>query len=41
MTTAQPQLQTPTGLPRDALGYVADALNTVLADSFALFMQIR
>jgi len=41
MTTTQPQLQTPTGLPRDALGNVADALNTLLADSFALFMKTK
>jgi starvation-inducible DNA-binding protein len=40
MTATQPQPQTPTGLPRDALG-CADALNTVLADSFALFMKTK
>jgi hypothetical protein len=28
-------------LPRDALGYIADAPNTVLADSFVLFMKTK
>ena len=41
MTATQPQLRTPTDLPSDALGNVADALNAVLADSFALFLKTK
>jgi len=32
MTTTQPQLKTPTDLPRSALGNVADVLDAVRAD---------
>jgi starvation-inducible DNA-binding protein len=39
MTTTQ--LRAPTDLPSDALGNVADALNAVLADSFALFLKTK
>ena len=39
MTTTQPQLQTTTDLPPRALGNVADTLNAVLADRFALFLK--
>jgi len=41
MTTTQPQLRTPTDLPRNALSNVADVLNAVLADSFALFLKTK
>jgi len=41
MTTTQPQHRTPTDLPRNALGNVADVLNAVLADSFALFLKTK
>ena len=41
MTTTQPQLQTPTDLPRSALGKVADVLNAVLPDSFTLFLKTK
>lgn len=40
MTTTQ-QLQTPTDLPRNALGNVADVLNAALADSFTLFLKTK
>jgi starvation-inducible DNA-binding protein len=41
MTNTQPQLQTPTDLPLNAIGKVANALNVVLADTFALYMKTK
>ena len=41
MTTTQQQLRTPTDLLRNALSNVADVLNAVLADSFALFLKTK
>jgi starvation-inducible DNA-binding protein len=35
------QLQTPTDLPRNAISNVAEALNVVLADSYALFLKTK
>lgn len=36
-----PQLATPTDLPANAMTSVADALNAVLADSFALYLKTK
>jgi len=41
MTAAQAMLQTPTELPRKDLAKVADALNAILADTFALFLKTK
>ena len=41
MTTTQAQVKTPTDLLRDGLSNVADVLNAVLADSFALFLKTK
>ena len=41
MTNMQTGLQTPTDLPREALAEVADALNAILADTFALFLKSK
>jgi starvation-inducible DNA-binding protein len=41
MTTASPALKTPSDLDDTATGSVADALNTALADTFALYLKTR
>ena len=39
--TPEPQLKTPTDLERNSARSVADALNAILADSFALYLKTR
>ncbi len=39
--TAKPSLKTPTDLPTNAAATVADALNGILADSFALYLKTK
>jgi starvation-inducible DNA-binding protein len=41
MATAPAQLKTPTDLERNAIGTVAEALNAILADSFALYIKTK
>ena len=41
MATAPAQLKTPTNLERNAIGSVAEALNAILADSFALYIKTK
>ena len=38
---SKPQLDTPTDLASNAVGTVADALNAILADSFALYLKTK
>ena len=39
--TPKSKLKTPTDLPSNAVGTVADALNGILADSFALYLKTK
>jgi starvation-inducible DNA-binding protein len=41
MANTQPQLDTPTDLASNAVNSVADALNGILADSFALYLKTK
>ncbi|HEY9552592.1 Dps family protein [Allosphingosinicella sp.] len=41
MATAPAQLKNPTGLERNAIGTVAEALNAILADSYALYIKTK
>ena len=41
MADTQPQLDTPTDLSSNAVNTVADALNGILADSFALYLKTK
>ncbi|MDB5689087.1 MAG: DNA-binding protein [Sphingomonas bacterium] len=41
MANTQPELDTPTDLPSNAVNSVADALNGILADSFALYLKTK
>ena len=38
---SKPPLDTPTDLASNAVGTVADALNAILADSFALYLKTK
>ncbi|PTQ10949.1 DNA starvation/stationary phase protection protein [Sphingomonas oleivorans] len=39
--TPEPELATPTDLPSNAVSSVADALNGILADSYALYLKTK
>ena len=41
MANTQPELDTPTDLASNAVNSVADALNGILADSFALYLKTK
>src|SRR3546814_11629665 len=41
MATAPAQLKNPTGVERNAIGTVAEALNAILADSYALYIKTK
>jgi len=41
MAETKPQLDTPTDLARNDVATVADALNGILADSYALYIKTK